>query len=301
MSFVLTRRALRASCAVLTSATFATFFSLPLLSNAATLQWPGHTQTADTWIGQVSPANNSYGSPTSIYYDQNQVLHATAVCGSFTTQLILQSYQGIVSSSTLKTMTGSTSPNAAQWHDGILKANNLVNGVLLHTLDSDLNNNDGRTLRHGNNTLLAAGDILAAKYDGNGFSGHVMTVHSFVAPDPQESLELTGTHVIPGVTFVKRWLVTVVDSSSSVHGVTDSRYGRDPQEDDGHDHGIGKGSIYLYEDATPNSPTLGKLVGWTWSTASSYTFQFSNQAGVDNKGKTTYRPMVIGRMTGGGL
>ena len=112
---------------------------------------------------------------------------------------------------------------------------------------------------------------------------------------------MAGTRVIPDVSFVKRWLVTVVDSTSSVHGSSDSRYGRDPQEDDGHDNGIGKGRIYLYEDATPNSPTLGKLVGWTWSTGGSYSFQFSDQAGQDDKGKTTYRPMVIGRMTGGGL
>ncbi|MEN9864665.1 MAG: hypothetical protein RL748_255 [Pseudomonadota bacterium] len=274
-------------------------------AHGATLSWPGHVSTGQNWVNTISPANNAYSTPASITLDSNSVLHATAQCGSFTAQLLLQSYEGIITADVLTALTGSNSPSAQEWHDAIDPAqshpDNPSNGVSLQALDQALASPTGRTLRSNNTTLLAVGDILAAKYSTSSATGHVMTVSSITAPAADQALTLSGTRVIPGVTSVKRWTVQVLDSSSSVHGSSDSRYQKDSGEDDGNDHGIGSGTIYLYEDATVGSSTRGQLVGWTWSTASSYTYQFTQTAALDNNGKTTYRPMVIGRFSGAGL
>lgn len=274
-------------------------------AHGAPSSWPAHVSTGQNWVNIISPANNAYNTPASIALDSNSVLHATVQCGSFTAQLLLQSYEGIITADVLTALTGSSSPFADQWHDAIDPAqkhpNNPNNGVSLQTLDHLLASPTGRTLRSNNMTLLAVGDILAAKYSTLGATGHVMTVSSITAPTFDQALTLTGTRVIPGVSSVKRWTLQVLDASSSVHGSSDSRYQKDSSEEDGNDHGIGSGTIYLYEDATVGSSTRGQLVGWTWSTASSYTYQFTQAGAVDNNGKTTYRPMVIGRFSGGGL
>lgn len=274
-------------------------------AQALTLTWPGHVGTGDGWVSAILPANNFYDSPPSIPYDANGVLHATAECASFTTQLLLQSYDGIITTDVLTALVGSASPFAHQYHDAIDPTqnhpNNPTNGVSLLPLDSARSTPTGRTLRNGTTTYLAVGDILASKYTNGSSTGHVMTVEFISPPPANQSLTLSDTHVIPGVTNVKRWTVTVLDSTSSVHGSSDTRSGKDATETDGNDHGIGRGTIYLYEDATTGSATLGQLVGWTWSTGSAYTYQFTNASGVDDKGKTTYRPMVIGRFSGGGL
>lgn len=272
---------------------------------ALTLTWPGHVDVATDWLADIEPETNSYDSPASISYDVNNVLHATAECGSFTAQLVYQSYENIITTTVLSALTGSTSPGAQQWHDAIdpgqSHPNNPTDDISLLPFDDALSSPTGRTMRSSGSTLLAVGDILASKYTLGSSTGHVMTVKSFTAPPVDQSLTLTGTRVIPDVTNVKRWTVVVFDSTSSVHGSSDSRYQNDSSESDGNDHGIGEGTIYLYEDATTGSSTLGQLVGWTWSTASSYTYQFTNTSGVDNNGKTTYRRMVIGRFSGGDL
>lgn len=272
-------------------------------AQASSLTWPGHVNTGLNWVNHIVPANNFYGSSPVINWDENKVLHATSECGSFTTQLLLQSYENVITADVLTALAGSNSPSAAQWHDAIdparIHANASSNGVFLHTLDHAYANPTGRTLRHAGTGLLAVGDILAAKYVSGSATGHVMTVYSITQPGV--AVSLSGTSSIPGVTMVRRWTVQVLDSTSSVHGSLDTRYQKDRSEPDGHDHGLGLASIYLYEDASAGSASFGQLVGWTWSTASAYTFQFRNMAGIDNNGKTTYRPMVIGRFGGTGL
>jgi len=214
-------------------------------------------------------------------------------CGSFTALLLCNAYPNVVTATVLDTIIGSPTPDSAQWYDAIMLPgpHPVSNGISIVPMDGAAATPTGRTMSY-----LAQGDILASKYNLDGITGHMMTVGTITVPT--QTMTLTGTRVIPGVTSVKRWLVKVYDGTSSVHGTSDSRYGKDPTETNGNDQGIGEGSIYLYEDATTGSATLGRLVGWTWSTASSYTYQFTNLLGVDGSGKTTYRPMVIGRLAG---
>jgi hypothetical protein len=272
------------------------------VDEAITRTWPGHLNVAAQWVTDIQPANNFYGSPADVHYSGG-TLHARTKCGSFASQLMVQSYPGVITTQVLSTLTGSTSPDAFQWYNAIDPAQShpaSTGGVSLLPLDAGLAHPTGRTLRGVAGPLLHAGDILAAKYPLGNITGHVMVIGSVTAPPAGQTLTLSGTHVIPGVSLVRQWAVRVYDSTSTVHGnasgSTDTRYHDDSGEADHNDHGLGAGDIYLYEDASS-----GALVGWTWSTGSAYTYQFTNPNAHDGNGKTTYRPMVVGRFSGGGL
>jgi hypothetical protein len=270
--------------------------------------WPYHVTQAQTYVNDINNGNNQinnlYGSPASITYDDAGVLHATSMCGSFTTQLLMNTYPNVITGGVMQALTGSTSPSAEQWHDSIAAPlpHASSGGISLLPMDAAAAVPTGRTM-----SSFQVGDILASRYVVSGATGHVMTAGAITQPAGADlNVTLTGTRVIPGVSTVNRWRVMIFDSTQSVHGtatgaVADSRLGDDATESDGNDHGLGSGHIFLYEDATAGSSTIGQLVGWTWSNASSYTFQFTDANGVDNNGKTTYRRMVIGRMSGTGL
>jgi hypothetical protein len=81
----------------------------------------------------------------------------------------------------------------------------------------------------------------------------------------------------PLIAETVQWTVTVIDSSESGHGATDTRY---QHGQGGRDHdGLGKGVIRLY--ARPD----GTVAGFTWST-------FMNSA---FKGPDT-EPVALGRL-----
>jgi hypothetical protein len=241
-------------------------------------------------------ANNIYGSPASIYYDASNLLHATSECASFTTLLLINSYPNVVTASVMETLTGSQSPDAAQYYDAIdpSVSHSSANGISFVPMDSAAASPTGRTMSY-----LAVGDILASKYDLSPSTGHVMTVSEITVPTGSDrDVTLSGNKAIPGVAKVHRWRVRIFDSTSSPHGKTtdttkDTRYQADASEPGGNDTGIGSGSLFLYEDAA-----TGQLVGWTWSTQSGYTYQFTDTTAKDDLQKTTYRRMVIGRLTG---
>lgn len=268
-------------------------------------QWPAHVDTALHWIKSVQPVNNHYGDPASIQ-STSGVLYATSKCGSFVNQLLLQTYSGVITPSVLMDLTGSTSPDASQWYAAIDPAvthwRSPSSGISVIPVDASLAGPTGRKLRSGTITTLRTGDILAARYALGSVTGHAMVVAAISAPPSDQKLLLVGQKAIPGISYVKRWTIRVVDSTTSVHDSsstsTDTRYQRDPLEADHHDHGIGAGDIFLYEDSSAASPTFGRLVGWSWSTSSSSTFQFSDPNAVDANGKSTYRPMVVGRLSG---
>jgi hypothetical protein len=277
------------------------------IEEAITHTWPGHLDVAAQWVTDIHPINNHYGSPADVHYSGG-TLFARTKCGSFATQLMTQSYPGIITTHLLSTLTGSTSPDAFQWYNAIDPAQSHpagAGGVSLVPLDAGIAHPTGRTMRSAGAPLFQAGDILAAKYPLGNITGHVMIVASVNPPPAGQTITLSGTHAIPGVSLVKRWGVRVYDSTSTVHGdvsgSTDTRYHDDSSEADHNDHGFGAGDIYLYEDASPGSSAPGALVGWTWSTGSAYTYQFTNPSAHDGSGKTTYRPMIIGRFSGGGL
>lgn len=287
---------------------------------AVDVAWPGHVGVANSWVSHIASANlythNIYGSPASISFDVNgDIADAKTECASFTTLLLTNTYPEHLSTSLLKTLTGVASgdpgPYAENYYNGIDPAlhpnGNTSGSVSLIPLDDSLATKTGRTLRDANSgSLLQAGDILASRYTQGSITGHVMTVgtidhvpvRDLQNPALDEKMTLSTQKAIPGVTYVRRWLVTVYDSTSSIHNTTDSRYNKDSTEGDGNndDSGIGSGQIYLYENADGGSAD-GQLVGWTWSTASGYTYEFTDSTKVDGSGKTLYRRMMIGRLS----
>jgi hypothetical protein len=256
---------------------------------------PPQVAKAATYVAQINQddqVNNDYGWNASIEY-VGGVLHATTECGSFTALLFENAYPGVVTPAVISALTGATLPDAAGWYGGIAPATarGAFQGISLGPLDAAEVTPTGRTLSD-----LRVGDILAAQYVIGSQTGHVMTVGAFTPPAGTVTLPADA---IPGVSKAARWLVEVYDSTDSIHGSvtgsTDSRYHNDALNRDGNNHGIGSGYIDLYADATAGSETAGQLVGWTWSTASGSIYQMTDPSA------SLYRPMVIGRMSGGAL
>jgi hypothetical protein len=63
---------------------------------------------------------------------------------------------------------------------------------------------------------------------------------------------------------MEQWEVSIIDSSHSGHGPTDTRHAKGK---DGKDHdGLGEGELRLYADSQ------GHITGFSWSTASASKF-----------------------------
>ena len=110
------------------------------------------------------------------------------------------------------------------------------------------------------------GDFIVIKYPpDNDNSGHIMLVAAAPQKYPLSNPELGGT---------EQWIITVIDSSETGHGTTDTRW-----QDDGTFHdGLGQGVFRIYTD------DAGEPVGYTWSTFPNSEY-YSQQE----------RPLVIGR------
>ncbi len=256
------------------------------------LSSPAQVAQAATYVEQINDhdqSNNKYGTPAFIDY-VGGILHATTECGSFTTLLLENTYPTSVTSAVIEALTGSTSPDAASWYDAIEPSvsHHSYQGISLVPVDGAAAVPTGRTVSY-----LQVGDILAAKYAIPGATGHVMTVGAVTSTGV---VTLKGTHAVPNASLVEQWLLSVYDSTDTIHdpdaGSTDSRYGNDPTTSDHNNHGIGEGNIYLYSDAAPGSKTNGQLIAWTWSMVSATTYQLTDP------GASLYRPMVMGRMLG---
>jgi hypothetical protein len=119
---------------------------------------------------------------------------------------------------------------------------------------------------------LQPGDLIAVKYlQRTDSTGHIMIVAQ--SPQPMAT-------TAPSVPGTQQWRVSVIDSSESGHGTSDTRHklgagGRD------HD-GLGQGVLRLYADAQ------GKVAGFSWSVLPKSLF----------KGPDT-EPLVIGRLQPG--
>ena len=97
---------------------------------------------------------------------------------------------------------------------------------------------------------LQPGDLIAVKY----LTRHDNTGHIMLVVDAPQRLSPAPAYV-DGTT---QWAVTVVDSSMSGHGPTDTRHKRGA---DGRDHdGLGRGVVRLY------GSTNGEVAGFAWST-----------------------------------
>jgi cell wall-associated NlpC family hydrolase len=188
---------------------------------------PKHVGVARELVKNLDLKNTSYehGKP-DVQFAAPYKSHAD--CSGFLQALLQHSYG--YRPEQFKTWFGHERPTADHYHDTILK----------HELFDQIT--DFRRAR--------SGDILAIKYkntkDKN--TGHVMLVvgaaQQLKAQDPLE----------PGT---EQWEVTVIDSSRSGHGKTDTRHGNGPG---GKDHdGLGQGILRVYTDKD------GKVEGYTWS------------------------------------
>lgn len=157
---------------------------------------------------------------------------AITVCGTFITLLLKRTYG--TTNAQLIANTGSTSPNAARYHDAIVVQSGFTR---VHAV-----------------ALLAQGDIVAIKYpNGDNSSGHVMLVES-VAPwrhRSQSRQKFLYNSAEPEITGF--YDITVIDSSASYHGPTDTR-ANNPG-------GIGRNGVFrIYVSST------FQVMGYTWST-----------------------------------
>lgn len=210
---------------------------------------PPHLCWAQELIDNLLPENNVYGtSPSYILWEGVNGTHHEnrTVCATFLSCLLRQGYGWTTTD--LRNWLGSTSPNSSMYHDAIVTRN----GFLEVPQVAD----------------VLPGDVLAIRYDeDSSASGHIAVVVSAPAPRVASS---------PLVPETAQFDVTVVDSTSSGHGATDSRLLLDGT----FDAGAGSGVMRLYADST------GRLAGYAWSTSSGSLFY----------GIGSSRHMVIGRL-----
>lgn len=117
------------------------------------------------------------------------------------------------------------------------------------------------------------GDVIAIKYPPDAEnSGHVM----LVAETPRR---IKPTR--PEVEGTEQWEVTVIDSSRSGHGKTDTR-----RRDDGtFGSGVGQGVFRVYTNRD------GSIAGYTWSTfANSDYYALSDRDLVVGRLDLQYKP-----------
>jgi len=96
---------------------------------------------------------------------------------------------------------------------------------------------------------VRAGDIIAIRYPPgtNENSGHIMIIAGTPTSRKSTKPEIDGT---------EQWEVSVIDSSESGHGKTDTRH----KPDGTFGQGVGQGILRLY------SRSGGEIVGYSWST-----------------------------------
>lgn len=111
---------------------------------------------------------------------------------------------------------------------------------------------------------------------GSGYGGHTMLV---------DGAPILITHpVSPLFAGTTQWKVPIVDSTSTAHGCTDSRWtGTCTPLTGTMDPGAGRGNIRLYTDTIS-----GNLLGYTWSVTASNTSYYSPLT----------RPYRVGRFDG---
>lgn len=211
---------------------------------------PNHFLWAADIVTHIAPENNEYGSPSYVlwaYVDGQLEYKNRSLCTTFVTQVLKQAYG--ITNADLSLWFGSTSPNVARYHSTIV---NEIGFDRVETVDD-----------------IKEGDILVIKYpEGSGSTGHVALAAGAAT---------FRSAIYPVIAGTYQYELPVMDSSSSGHGMTDTR-----RRPDGTWHqGVGKGVMRLYANSA------GAIVGHSWSF----------QAGSTYYPKTE-RDLVIGRLAG---
>ncbi len=230
------------------------FFGLLLapLALPAESSTPDHLYWAERLVAEVAPAHNSYNTPTQVAWageNGAEISENQSVCSTLLTALLKQS-EGL-SSDDFEVWLGSTSPYAADYYEAIVSENGFT---AIRRLDQ-----------------VRAGDIIAISYANDPdatTTGHIAIV---------DRVPLPRSATAPLVPGTRQYAITIIDSSKSGHGKSDTR-----KTDDGYVSGVGKGVMRLYTD------TEGRIVGHTWSLYSNSLYY----------GEDT-RELAIGRLNGG--
>lgn len=239
MQGMLCQRVLTPFCSLLPA-------SLLLITTATpALGAPAHVKDAETLLSDLTVSRqNVYGSNPSYIKWNGTASQARTVCGTFITNLLLHSYN--LTTKTFTQWMGSTSPYPDTYHAAIVAQNHFT--------------------QIKNLQQVQPGDLIAIKYTDGNVTGHTMLVDG--APRPQSAMK-------PVVSGTTQYALTVIDSSSSNHGATDTRV-KSPSTTG---NGIGRGDIRIYVDASL------KPVGYSWSNESGSPYYAMTQ-----------RPMAIGRI-----
>jgi|SRR5664280_797373 len=192
-----------------------------------------HVITAMTLVDQLDLANTDYAhGQGSITWTGTVAAHTD--CSGFI-DLLLMHDDGLTQVD-FKHWFGSKRPTAERYHDAIVEGRGFTQ--LASVRD------------------LRPGDLIAIKY----LTRHDNTGHIMLIVAPPERMNA----VPPYVEGTAQWAVSVVDSSESGHGPTDTRHKRG---DGGRDHdGLGRGVFRLYAEAS------GSVTGFAWSASKASRF-----------------------------
>ncbi|HTQ38476.1 MAG TPA: hypothetical protein VMJ32_05585 [Pirellulales bacterium] len=206
----------------------------PGATTQPTASVPKHLTVAQALVAHLDLTNTNYnhGAPQVSFVAPYQ---SHADCSGFIDSLLQYSYG--YTKDQFKKWLSSSRPSAKRYHDAIVEQKGFT--LIPHVQD------------------MLPGDILAVKYlTRTDNTGHVMLVADRpLKIQPQDP-------VLPGM---QQWMVTVIDSSESGHGPTDTRHDRGPN---GKDHdGVGQGVLRIYTDGQ------GQITGFSWSASAKSEFK----------------------------
>lgn len=207
-----------------------------------------HLRWAESLVDNIAPEDNEYSTASFVSWagvgGARRYMNRTQ-CATFLTELLKRSYGW--SESTFSDWMDSRSPTAAAYYDAIVAEDGF------ERID-DLG--DAR-----------AGDIIALRYpSGESSTGHV----AILRRAPRIKLP-----VLPFVLGTFQYEVSIVDSTNTHHGPSDSRMSSGGRWATGAGYGV----MRLYTN------TSGIIVGHTWSATTTTTYY-----------PTALRKVAIGRL-----
>ncbi len=186
-----------------------------------------HVATAEKLVAGLDLANTSYehGHGTVSW---TAPLASHTDCSGFIDHLLM--HEDGYTADDFQRWFGKARPTAASYHDAVVAEKGFT---------------QVRTVGD-----VRPGDLIAIKYlKRKDNTGHVMLV-----VEPPKRIPAAQ----PIVAGTEQWSVTVIDSSESGHGTTDTRH---KKGEGGRDHdGLGRGVFRIYSDAQ------GNVAGFSWST-----------------------------------
>ena len=226
-------------------------FLLPLLSvaNAQRQSQKNHLDWARLLVRELRPEDTSYQHKHDYVKWKGQdgatAYESHTDCSGFLTALFAQAY-GFTPDHFAEWL-GTRRPLAVNYHDAIERQRGFTQ---IRRVDS-----------------IRPGDIIAIKYPPDAEnSGHILLVAE--SPERRRSSQ-------PQIDGTEQWEVSVIDSSRSGHGKTDTRH----RDDGTFGSGVGQGVFRIYADSG------GRIAGYTWST-------FANSEYYDQSS----RNLLIGRL-----